>query len=234
MNTALAPSLGSTVQTFNQAITPKVITDGLWGWGASGLKTIKDTVTAVAPKLLSTNNTQFWGLGIKAAGLALAAYSGITAVSGVYSASKDLAGSPSFDTATGSLVGSALDVTAAGTALAMAFGKTNAVIPAAAYLTAGLFKEYENLATGRSKLYGIPALSLLLKYQANEGNWNAQGTTKLQESYDPFIKGDNWMRKNLLGFNDYLLRPTEGDEWKKLHDISNGNLEIANRSRMTL
>jgi len=229
MNTALVPSLGQTAQLINNSITPKVITDGLWGMGVSGLKTLKDTFTAVAPKLLTANNTKFWGLGTKGAGLALAAYSGISALTKLYNASKDLAGSPAYDTASGSILGASLDTVAAGAALGLGFGKFNAVPALLAYAASGLFTEYENLATGRSKLYNIPSLGFLLKYQANEGAWMAQGTPKLQESYDFFINLDNKIREK-MGFDGYLLRPLVRDEWQKLHDTQNNVLETVNKA----
>ncbi len=231
MNTALAPSLGQAAQNINKAITPKVITDGLWGMGVSGIKTLKDTFTAVAPKLLTANNTKFWGLGIKGAGLALAAYSGISALTKFHTAAKNFSGSPSYDTGSGALVGAGLDVVAASAALGLGFGKLNAVPALIAYAASGLFTEYENLATGTSKLYNVPALGFLLKYQGNEGTWAAQGTPKLQESYDFFINLDNKIREK-MGFDGYLLRPLDRDGWQKLHDTQNSVLEKVNKSKI--
>jgi hypothetical protein len=219
MNTELAPSsLGQTVQSLNKLITPKVLTDGLWSMGQSGVKTMADTFTAVVPNLLRANNEKFWGLGMKAAGIVLTAYSAISLATNLYVASKNFAGSPGYDTGTGALLKGGLDFIAAGSALGMAFGKFNAIPALLAYAGSGAFKIYEDLAVNNSELYKIPVMTQLLKFQANEGGWQVQNTPKLQPSYDVFIESDNWIRKNLLNFDDYLLRGTYKDEQKKFQE----------------
>ena len=204
MNTS---SLGLAAQTLSNSITPKAITDGLWNWGANGLKTVKDTIGTVAPKLLSTNNSKFWGLGIKGAGLALAGMATVSLLSNANSAAKDFAGSIGYDTGSAALVKGGLDVLTGASALGMAFGKVNAIPALASLAASGIFKEYEKLATNQSSLLKIPAMYQLLTYQANESGPYVVGTNKFSPSYDFFIEADNKIRK-FIGFDDYLLRST--------------------------
>ena len=204
MNTS---SLGLAAQTLSNSITPKAITDGLWNWGANGLKTVKDTIGTVAPKLLSTNNSKFWGLGIKGAGLALACMATVSLLSNANSAAKEFAGSIDYDTGSAALVKGGLDVLTGASALGMAFGKVNAIPALASLAASGIFKEYEKLATNQSSLLKIPAMYQLLTYQANESGPYVKGTNKFSPSYDFFIEADNKIRK-WMGFDDYLLRST--------------------------
>jgi hypothetical protein len=200
-------SLGLAAQTLSNSITPKAITDGLWGWGANGFKAVKDTAGAVVPKLLSTNNSKFWGLGIKGAGLALAGMATVSLLSNASSAAKDFSGAIGYDTGSAGLVKGGLDILTGASALGMAFGKVNAVPALASLAASGIFKEYEKLATKQSNLLKIPVMHQLLTYQANESGPYVVGTSKLSPSYDFFIEADNKIRK-WMGFNDYLLRST--------------------------
>ncbi|MBU6197632.1 MAG: hypothetical protein KGO93_08730 [Cyanobacteria bacterium REEB446] len=200
-------SLGQTAQTISNAITPKAITDGLWSWSTSGLKAVKDTVSVVAPKLLNTNNSKFWGLGIKGAGLALAGAATVSLLSNVSTATKNFSGAIGYDTGSAALVKGGLDILTGASALGMAFGKVNAIPTLVSLAASGIFKEYEKLATNQSNLLKIPAMYQLLTYQANESGPYVVGTNKFSPSYDFFIEADNKIRKS-MGFNDYLLRST--------------------------
>jgi hypothetical protein len=216
MNTS---SLGLAAQTLSNSITPKAITDGLWNWGASGVKTLKDTFTAVAPNLLRANNTKFWGLGLKGAGLALAGSATVSLLSNVDNAAKDFAGAISYDTGSASLVRAGLDGLVGASALGMAFGKFNAVPALVSLAASGIFKEYEKLATNQSSLLDIPVMHQLLRYQPGESGSYIYGTSKLSPSYDFFIDADNKIRK-LMGFNDYLLRDTYSSGLDKVRQAS--------------
>ena len=207
MNTLIPPSLGQAAQSLNSVITPKVISDGLWNWGAGCVKTLKDTFTAVAPNLLRANNTKFWGLGLKGAGLALAGAATVSLLSNVDNAAKCFAGAISYETASTSLVRAGLDGLVGASALGMAFGKVNAIPALASLAASGIFKEYEKLATNQSSLLDIPVMHQLLRYQPGESGSYSYGTSKFSPSYDFFINADNKIRK-WMGFDDYLLRDT--------------------------
>jgi hypothetical protein len=219
MNTALAPSLGQTAQNLSNFVTPKLIKDGLWSMGESGIKSVADTISAVAPKLLTTNNTKFWGLGIKGAGLALAGAATVSLLSNVNDAAKNFAGAISYNTGSASLVKAGLDGAVALTALGTAFGKFNAVPALASLAASGIFKEYEKLAMNQSSLMEIPALSQLLRYQPSESGHYAYRTSKFSPSYDFFINADNKIRK-WMGFDDYLLRDTYANGLENVRKVS--------------
>jgi hypothetical protein len=211
MSTTSALSLGQAAQNINNLISFKLVKDSLLGTGGNAVKSVLDTAKVVLPNLMKVGNTGALGLGLKALGLGLAGYSAISGMTNLYSASKDLAGSPSYDTASGNLLKAGLDGFGMISALGLAFGKANALPLAIAYAGSGIAKEVEKLMVGGSSLTKIPVLSQLLNFQANEGaGYELQNASKLTALNDKFIEMDNAMRKK-LGFNDYLLRTTYSD-----------------------
>jgi hypothetical protein len=210
MSTTSALSLGQAAQNINNLISFKLVKDSLLSTCGSAVKSVLDTAKVALPNLTKVGNTGALGLGLKALGLGLAGYSAISGMTNLYSASKDLAGSPSYDTASGNLLKAGLDGFGMVSALGLAFGKVNALPLAIAYASSGIAKEGENLMMGNSSLMKIPVLSQLFNFQAHEGaGYELQNVSKLTKLNDKFIEMDNAIRKR-LGFSDYLLRTTDG------------------------
>lgn len=209
MSTTSALSLGQAAQSINNLVSFKLVKDSLLSTGGSAVKSVLDTAKVVLPNLMKVGNTGALGLGLKALGLGLAGYSAISGITNLYTASKDLAGSPSYDTGSYNLLKAGLDGFGMISALGLAFGKVSALPLAIAYASSGIAKEGEKVMLGESALVKIPVLSQLLNFQAHEGaGYELQNASKLTKLNDKFIEMDNAIRKR-LGFSDYLLRTTD-------------------------
>jgi hypothetical protein len=231
MNNAITPTTqlnwGSMAEGLNKSVSVKGTFDAAWGTLASGCKSVTEVIGTALPKLMATNNTQFWGLGMKLGGIGLATFAGISLLSNVYGGVKNLLGQPGPETASASAIKSGLDVISTVTAAGMAAGKLNALPVCLAYLASGVFKEMEKLVTDRSRLLEIPIFQRLLAWQANDPNrgTRSMGTSKLAQMNDPFIKIDNDLRV-LLGFPAYQSRYLLGDIDKQIQDFVNSDRQV--------
>lgn len=213
-------TIGHWANNLNNSFQLKDLSKVGWGW-VSGLKdTVVNSVKEAWPVLSNSKNDEFIGLGQKGIGIGAALYSSLSAITNVSDAVRMYAGSPGDRAGSACLLKAGIDVGAATTSLACAFGKINALIPIGIYALSGAFKFYENLALNKAEIMDVPIVHFATRYQAN-GPSGVLGESKFRKGYtDIFTDGvDDWVRKDILKQSDAYIAVTRDDTQREMDEL---------------